>query len=363
MNLRRATGVLVAFSIAVTLSGCAAPWGGDDERQGAKPLATVGSGSSVVKKPIQGLIDRQGPPKGKNRAYISGFVIKVRWEDLQPTEDGPIVSPNAIDAALEKVRDPSSSVYGMKLKLRVFAGVDSPSWAKSLGGAPVKYVNTKAGSSVGAGLAPRFWTTAFGQAYNQLQSKLAAKYDDVAELREVTVSRCSTLYDEMFARQLAANANEANMRAAGYTTDLDKKCIKEAIAAHSVWKRTISDVAFGPLPVIEESGEEADMAFTLAAMSYCREVLGSRCGLQNNSLSVEKMDTPRYLKIYDEMQRLGPPSVIQTATNSRVGDPKDVLDYAAKLGVNSVELPVGYNDWAETSLSSARNGLTRNPLP
>lgn len=362
MIRRRALAVLSAVAAVATLSACTTEWTSEEQERAASPLATA-QGNDVVKRPIQGLIDRQGPPKGKNRAHIAGFVVKVRWADLQPTENGAIAAPNAIDAALAKVRDPSSPVYGMKLKLRVFAGVDSPDWAKRLGGAPIKYVNTKPGSSVMSGTLPRFWTTAYGTAYSQLQAKLAAKYDAVPEIRELTISRCSTLYDEMFARQLGSAQNTNAMRAAGYSTDVDKKCIKEAITAHAVWKRTISDVAFGPLPVLENPDGDADMAFTLQTMSYCRQTLGNRCGLQNNSLSVDKMSTPRYVKIYDEMRRLGPPSVLQTATNARVGEPRAVLSYAVGVGVNSVELPQGYDEWPDAAMSAAKANLAKNPLP
>ncbi|MFN8073957.1 MAG: hypothetical protein U0Q15_00895 [Kineosporiaceae bacterium] len=361
MKRRRVLAVAVAVTAVASLSACTTTWTPDEDKRGASPMAPAPTDN--VKKPIQGLIDRQGMPKGKNRQYVSGFVVKVRWADLQPSENGSIASPNAIDAALNKVRDPSSPAYGLKLKVRVFAGVDSPEWSKRLGGAPVKYVNTKPGSSVMSGTLPRFWTTAYGTAYAALQSKLATKYDSVAEIREVTVSRCSTLYDEMFARQLGSAQNTAAMRAAGYATDLDKKCIKEAISAHAVWKRTISDVAFGPLPVLEEPDGDADMAFTLQMMTYCRQVLDDRCGLQNNSLSMDKMATPRYVKIYDEMRRLGPPSVIQTATNARIGEPRSVLSYAVGVGVNSVELPQGYDEWSGSVLATAKGNLSKNALP
>ena len=56
----------------------------------------------------------------------------------------------------------------------------------------------------GTGTIGRFWTDDYGAAYDQLETLLAAKYDNVPEIREVTISRCTTFYDEPFIRDTTA---------------------------------------------------------------------------------------------------------------------------------------------------------------
>ncbi len=106
-----------------------------------------------------------------------------------------------------------------------------------------------AGGTIG-----RFRLPAFGAAYANLQKKLAHRYDGVPEIRELTVDRCSTLSDELFVRQAVVPANITTLTSAGYTSAGDQQCIKEAIDAHRVWRRTTSDVDFSPFPNVGGRG-------------------------------------------------------------------------------------------------------------
>ena len=181
-----------------------------------------------MKPIIRGLIDRQGEPNKNMLDVVHAYVVKVNWADLQPKANGPIAADNAIDKAIARVRQSDYKQVGMALKLRVFAGVNAPSWVKDLGGAPIQYTNTQEGGSIGGGTIGRFWNTASQQAYAQLQQKLAAKYDSVPEIRELTMSGCTTLFDEPFVRQ-PASGNAQKLAAAGYTEAADKSCIVSAI--------------------------------------------------------------------------------------------------------------------------------------
>lgn len=333
---------------------------------GSKPAATTTSTTTVppvtgVKPIIRGLIDRQGPPPKSMLPVVHAYVVKVNWSALQPTPFGPIAANNAIDQAIARVAQPDYAAVGMALKLRVFAGVDAPAWAKALGGAPVPYVNNQDNGSVAGGSIGRFWTPEFGKAYADLETKLAAKYDNVAAIREVTVSRCSTIFDEPFVRQFGDPRNVTGMTAAGYTTALDKQCISDSISEHAVWKHTTSDVDFSPLPTITDPGATRDLAYTTSVMDQCRQVLGPRCGLENNALSVDKLNNSEFVQMYAAMTKLGPPIILQTAARSRLGDPSAVLPEAVKIGANSVELPSGYPKWSMSLLAATAQQLAANP--
>jgi hypothetical protein len=314
-----------------------------------------------VKPVIRGLIDRQGPPAKQDLSAVHAYVVKVNWADLQPTAFGPIAADNAIDKAIARVRESDYAALGMALKLRVFAGIGAPEWAKTLDGPAVPYIDNQPGASVAGGTIGRFWTANFGRAYADLQSKLAARYDLVPQVREITVSRCSTIFDEPFARQFGDAANVSALLNAGYTSAADEKCIVDSIAAHEVWRHTTSDVAFGPFPVIADPGGQRDIGFTESVMSTCRTMLGVRCGLQNNSLSSDKLADATFQQLYHRMTQLGPTIVLQTASRGRIGDAASVLAAAVTIGANAVELPAGYTGWALALLQQTNQELATNP--
>jgi hypothetical protein len=321
------------------------------------PLLTSGTGNAAdrptpatsLKPAIHGLVDRLGEPDPGTEDFINAYVVRVRWADLQPTPGGPIVTDNAIDRAIARVRQPDMAGR-MTLKLRVLAGIYAPEWAKQIGGAPLPYLNNQADSRVVGGTIGRFWLPAYGAAYAELQRKLAHRYDSVPEIREITVDRCSTIYDELFVRQAGVLQNSATLAAAGYTTAADQLCIQQAITAHRVWRLTTSDVDFSPLPNMLATGQ--DLTFTLSMMDFCRAQLGPRCGLENNALSSAKLVAPKFVTMYQRMTELGGTVTFQTATSSRIGDWTAALDAAVSMHAVSVELPYGYQDWPADELAA-----------
>ena len=362
-RLVRGPVVVLCAAVLLGLAACTSSGSPAPGPTSSSPSPTsTGTSSGSVKAPIQGLIDRQGEPPKNLLSVVHAYVVKVNWSDLQPTAFGPIAPDNAIDKAIARVRQPDFKAVGMELKLRVFAGINAPGWAKALGGAPVQYINNQEGGSVAGGSIGRFWSADFGKAYDDLQTKLAAKYDDVPEIREITVSRCSTIFDELFVRQPGDDNNRNGLLSAGYTTAADEQCIKDAIVAHNVWKHTTSDVDFNPFPSVQDPNQPPDLAFTEQMMQFCRSTLGERCGLQNNSISDEKLANPNFVTMYAAMTKLGPPIILQTAARKRLGDEERVLAAAVKVGANSVELPQGYPSWPLSLLTATAEALDRNPL-
>ena len=346
--------ILAAAAIAaVVMTGCTQNQGGELPTPSAtdSPSPEPTPTPVVLKQPLLGLLSRDGPPPTALLPAMGGFVVNVHWQDLQPAPGAPIASNNAIDRAIATLHqiDPSGR---MGLKVRVFAGVFAPAWAKSIDGPPVKIADPVSG---GSGTIGRFWAPAFGAAYADLETRLAAEYDSVPEVREVTISRCTTLYAEPFIRDTANPASVQALIGAGFTIAADQTCHREEILAHQVWTHTRSDLSFNPYQLVG-SGLRSDEAFTEEMMSFCRSTLGARCVLANNSLR-----TPlQFPELYAQIKSLGPPITFQTAALNRVGNLEATIDAAIAIGAGSVELPAGFQLLPASALSGFNSRLSAN---
>ena len=333
----------VALAVVVTACGSSRP------QTAFSPTVTSATPSPVAIKPsLAGLLDRDGPPPAPYASVFGGFVVNVQWSDVQPTPGAEIPNGNPIDRAIDLLHqsDPSGR---QGLKVRLFAGIHAPLWAKSLGGAPIPVIDPVTGAS---GTVGRFWSAEFGSAYDDLMSKLAAKYDSAPEVREVTISRCTTVYAEPFIRDAADADTVQNLLAAGYTVAADQQCHRDQIAAHQVWRHTRSDLSFNPYQLMGGQAR-TDETFTEQMMELCRSVLGSRCVLANNSLRVPL----QFPVMYDRIMALGPPITFQTAVLAKVGDLRATLDTAIALGAGSVELPGGFQEVDPSQLADYNRRL------
>jgi hypothetical protein len=284
---------------------------------------------------------------------MGGFVVNVHWADIQSAPGGPITANNAIDQAITTLHQIDSSGR-IGLKVRLFAGIYAPAWAKSLGGPPIQIEDPVSGTS---GTIGRFWTDDFGAAYNDLQAKLAAKYDSAPEIREITISRCTTVFVEPFIRDASNPVDVGALMGAGFTVDADQRCHREQIEAHKVWTHTRSDLSFNPYQSLE-ARPRTDEAFTEEMMLSCRSILGPRCVLANNSLRSPLQYA--YAAMYAYLQSLGPPIAFQTATLARVGNLAATIQTAISLGAASVEVPVGYQSLAVSALGASYSELVTN---
>ena len=350
---------VVALGLAVAACGTGArPAARPQRRPTPTPAfspAPSPSPGTTLKPVLAGLLSRDGPPAAAYLPATGGFVVNVNWSDLQTAPGAPIASGNAIDQAIGQVHqlDPTGK---LGIKVRLFAGIHAPAWAKSLGGAPVSVTDPVTGST---GTIGRFWTPAYGAAYATLQQELAARYDAAPEIREVTISRCTTVFSEPFIRDTNSPATVAALDAAGFTVALDKACEADEISAHQVWAQTRSDLSFNPYQVIGGTGPgRVDEAFTESMMAECRTVLGSRCVLENNSLRTP----PLYAPMYEAMRLAGPPISFQTAVLDKVGDLGATIDYAISAGAASVELPAGYDTLPEPELAAYNARLQANAV-
>ena len=103
----------------------------------------------------------------------------------------------------------------LNLKIRLYCGIYTPEWVKEKAGTFTMY---KGG--MGKGASPtsfqvaKFWKPEFLQAYSNIQSKLAAAYDNIPEITEAVNSGTGITYAEAMIRNVGTNG-------AG-----KKKCIK-----------------------------------------------------------------------------------------------------------------------------------------
>ncbi len=326
------------------------------------PAATptpVASGG--LKSMIHGLVDRDGPPPAGYLGAVTNFVVNAPWSELQPAAGGPLTPDNVIDQAITAADSLNAGDGGGKveIKIRLMAGVDAPAWAQQLGGGPVSLVNPENGVT---GTVGRFWTTAFGQAYDQLWSELAAAYDSVPVIHEITVARCMTFTDEPFLRDTSDPANVQSLLAAGFTLSADEQCQQQEIQIGSDWHHTRIGVAFNPYQAVQADGSATtDEAFTASMMGYCRAQLGPQCVLENNSIRTPPL-SGAYALMYASMEELGPPITFQTSTEDKIGSLQSTLEWAANIGADAVELPSQYVEQPVASLQPAASELQNNPV-
>jgi hypothetical protein len=345
--------VVMALALATACSS-----GGNIAQQAEpSPSPSPSAPTSALKPMIQGLIDRKGLPPEAWLGHISGFVVNVSWSDLQPVQGAPIATDNAIDHAITQVRSLEPKGVNLGIKIRFFAGIAAPEWAKELGGSPVTIFDKTAGRG---GTVGRFWTQPFGEAYASAWAQLAAKYDNVPEIRQIEVSRCGTVFDETLVRDTSDPQTVSNLLAAGFTFEADQQCLMEEVALGRMWRQTRIGLELNPYKRIEPDGTVVnDEPVTESLMDYCRQQLGQQCVLENNSIRWPPIagDMGR---VYSKMRELGPPIAFHTAIPSRVGDLDQTLLWAQQLGADAVELPSDYVNSSPTRFDAITRGLQAN---
>lgn len=317
-------------------------------------------GSSALGAPLKpvitGLLDRKGMPSSTYVPRLDGFVVRVPWSELQPSADGPIAVSNAIDRAVAAVRAQPATSH-LRLKLRVLAGIDAPVWAKALAGGPVNAYHGRKVYTLG-----KFWTPAFGAAYDDLQAKLAARYDATPEVAEVVISRCTVMTAEPFLRAVRPDTRTMqSLVAGGYTDDADEVCQRQEVDAHAAWATTRAGLTLDPYDrLLADATAVQDEAFTEEMMGYCRRVLGPRCSLESNAVAAPVLPEP-YPTMYAAIKAHRAPIGYQTRNAQRIGDWYKALLWSARQGANHVELNITYPTYDTEQLEAARTKLKANP--
>ena len=323
---------------------------------GTNPGVTLTSApaGNTLTPGLVGLLNRQGVPPAAYRASEGGYDVQgtnddqgdndsgdVSWAELQPVAGGPIASDNAIDQAITDVDawNAANPTHPELLKVRILAGIASPSWALNLGGACFTVTDPNSGST---GCSPRFWTAAFSTAYYSFEAELAAEYDGNPAIGEVVMAKNTTVYNESLIRQTESPATVTAMMAAGYSTAVDEQeQIQDIESLGTYWKHTHVGFAFNPYQTVSPNTQ--DEAFTQELITDGRNALGDQLVLENNSLRQSYLTGDgNYQSMYSFMDTTAGPIAFQTSTLGRTGSLSSVLDGAIALGAGSVELPSGY---------------------
>ena len=327
--------------------------------------------------------------------YVDGLVVQVEWKHLQQTRNGGISSNNVIDQAIAAVKDwNANNDNQLGLKIRVFAGVYSPKWlTQHVHNGQLKLRNCENGTNATkdevcglkvyfknnkSGILPSYWKPSFRTAWEDFQTKLAAKYNSEEVVQEIAVSGCMTHHAETMWRNKGdynrpdGRHNIEAMMDVGLTLAKDKECLNWQIeVAADKWPNTYIGMAYNMWNNYRiENGElkwTLGRQFTEELMQKCIDEAGHFCVLGNNSLGVSDIgdekqnnDVTYYLKAFGAA---GHKVYVQTET--KIDRQYDALNHAAnKLYSKMGELPTisAMNKFSETFLSGndmqgARNNL------
>ena len=307
------------------------------------------------------------------QGIVNNFVLMLDWSKIQPGNSNEL-NTTFIDDAIREAK-----AKNMHIKLRILAGIHSPTWVKNLEGGPfdVYDIDGTTGQQF-SGTAPKYWTASVKSAYSNLMTKLAAKYDTDPTVLSVTNSLCTTIFAEPFIKNLDEGNNMTSFYAAGMTTELDKQCQNESVDIHNAaWKYTRTETAINPLSYkgTDASGnniEKFDVDFSIAWVGRCRQVMGARCIMGNNGFNATAGPAgSNYRRVIGAIICQGnPPPYFQTRQQAVITSTGNtlagVLSYAVRVGAGMVELPVQYRSGAisTTELAPLDTALeTNNAIP
>ena len=337
-----------------------------------------GSGGDAGTKPVlAGFLDRAGmPPTRVDYATLGGWVVNIKWKDLEPTQGAlSSLALKELDDSVAEVRayNATHPTQTLGIKLRLFTGAFSPAWLMVAAG-PTFKIQLNVGDPLTA--IPRFWTPAFRDAHRSVMARLGARYDAVPEIRDVVVSRCSTLFMEPMVRETWLATNIQPYLDAGYTLALDGACQEEAIDdTATAWPTTRISESFSIYEAIQPDGTaqgswDAGVYTTQRFMDYFRARLGSRGVWGNNEAGRgDTLNMVAPIQAVYAYEKAKPPVYYQTvaAGNAPPGDFESVIVEAANLSVsqsaNYVELPLQYRAWADfgARFGSLAAALRANP--
>lgn len=317
----------------------------------------------------------------RRQGEISGIVVNDTWSHLQPHSSGEKIDTSAIDAVLATIaRYNQFPRHSLGVRLRVWAGIDAPDWAKSIGGLPLAICEQNAAPKSSPESGPRdlplqepsptpcpsaavrtvgrFWSDAYEAPWRRLQARLAKRYDADPMIDEVSVSSCTSLTSEPFVQPEDA-FSERSLKSAGYTDARYQHCLAAAIVRDYApyWRQTLVDYSFNPFREIDSKPPSTDLGFTEATINGCRAAIGPRCVLLNETIgkftpppSPQPSATPSlasdYYAMWSYMKQRGgaitfqtasPPNLLLAWLTNRAGWNRAVA-LAASYGAGSLEI-------------------------
>jgi hypothetical protein len=340
---------LFFFAMFVILFACVAAIGPPDCVPKPHCSPSPSPSPSGFRSLIRGLGNRDQTPQ------VSEYptTLKVQWSALQPgLVEAPFVHPNPIDDAIAS---------GEAFRVRIMGGIYAPPWAKAVAGMYETYDPPACDTVIGT--VPRWWDPDFIAAYDRTIAHFEAEYGGEPLVKSLVLFSPMVQFAD-FIRGFGCEVNRQNFTAAGGTFEKDKAALYAALDSHErhlTYTRTILSVAPWQYVFVRTDGGlgvNNNMPETLAAMDYCRQVMGLQCILQNNSIrwydsngdgqpDFGPAPVSAYDQIFDHMVFLGAPFSFQTAESAKFNEHPGILDdtvqHACDIGANYVELPGNYD--------------------
>lgn len=269
-----------------------------------------------VKNPVTGTIDpRQQATAAQAAAGTDSWVVDVTWATLQPDSSSQTLRAGAagdggtadIAAAISTARSYNATHPDkrVRLKIRVNAGVDSPTWAKNTGGAKLTVTNTTP-SSTTTDTVGRWWTSAYATAYGHLLSLLGAKYDATAQIGDFVTCESGVFFCDG-TKQMGDGSNSQTYLNAGYTQAADiaaqKTAIVSAAAAFPTTRVEQAQFHFQYVATTNTQQDSSNCTGTTCTQVTCRA--GSVC--QSFAANFAVMDYA--------ITKLGPGRAIESSYN------------------------------------------------
>jgi hypothetical protein len=366
--------------------GIKAPLSGNMDRGGDWLNCIETSGQTPL--PVTSCFNQQVPKE----SYLNAQTFEIDWRNIEPSQNSYNWQP--IDDAISAVAG-----RGMRMRLKVEAGVYAPDWAKALGGAAVPFdnINTYLG---GDQTVPRYWTSAFKSAYDSFMGAMAARYDNNPTVGEVEA--CGTALDScesflIFASDKTSDGvtNGKHLFDAGFNDALHMQSIQDDLNyMTSVWHKTRIILTVQPFHILGncpgqcgDAGGNLHYTYDFIDGSHTPESVSGGSvnvtGLQVLSPSLaeffhtglgpkevggtggQPQPDPNTVALYNYLynasgthNRSNRPYTVplQTETYGLMSTAwASALNYACQMGATAVELPHGYTGWQKLSGSWAFN--------
>jgi len=192
------------------------------------------------------------------RADVAGAESMVlRWADVEPTR-GAVVLPARVGPT----------------RLTIRGGTDAPRWlAEQTGTVPVVQPLTERL----LGHAARWWHPAYVEAWAALHVRLAATFDTVARMTEVTLGCPHGHTGDLWDRQGGLRLNREQYVLAGWTAEDDTAATTAMIEAQEkAWPNTTQTLWVGPADHLTLSGVTYRMEPALVLAERLASNMGDR---------------------------------------------------------------------------------------
>lgn len=313
---------------------------------------------------VAGLMDRKDPTPAAWRTeagkpLVKASVINIRWDLVEA--DGP---DKPLKLAAIKDDIDAASAAGMQVRLRIFAGADTPLWLKNKLGT-MSWGEGHTGT-LKTYQVPKWWQPAYAAEYERFMKRLEAEVGSKPSVREVSVSTCMTVYAEPLQRQAGTGTNAAKIAASDYSYQQDLACQYRSIdATAAIWPKQRVSFAFNPFKAFDAPAVNRKTVDVLSLMEYGRKTLGDRFVAGNHSLRSKTNNTitcPNgrvvpdsdlgydYNLIYCALEADNGPVYFQTARGAAIVNWQQTLDAAVKYGAGSVELNSEYKTYDRSTL-------------